>query len=251
MSSEKSTAIILRLVEFSETSLIVTMLTRDFGKLTALAKGARRRKSPFEAALDLLSICRIVFLHKSSGAMDLLTEAKLERRFRAGTKDLKRLYCGYYVAELLTKLTDDADPHPELFDLAQRTIVAFDQGDGDNFLTLLRFELQTLALLGHQPMLTNCVICGCENNGLENRMFFGLVEGGRLCEQCRPGKTNVISVARRSVDLLKLMLAPSNDWENVDISDLNQGEVRQLMNRYISHLIGKPPRMQPYLKSIF
>ena len=59
MSSEKSTAIILRLVEFSETSLVVTLLTRDFGKLTAMAKGARRKKSPFEGALDLLAICRI------------------------------------------------------------------------------------------------------------------------------------------------------------------------------------------------
>lgn len=251
MSAEKSTAIILRLVEFSETSLIVTMLTRDFGKLTALAKGARRRKSPFEAALDLLSICRIVFLHKSTGAMDLLTEAKLERRFRAGTKDLKRLYCGYYVAELLNQLTDDADPHPELFDLAERTIVAFDQGDGSEFLNLLRFELQALTLLGHQPMMTHCVVCGSESTDSEKRMYFGLVEGGRLCSQCRPGKTNVISIADQSVELLKRMSADSEDWQHVDIGNLNRGEIRQLINRYITHLIGKPPRMQSYLKSFF
>lgn len=250
MSSEKSNAIILRLVEFSETSLIVTMLTRDFGKLTALAKGARRKKSPFEAALDLLSICRIVFLHKSSGAMDLLTEAKLERRFRAGTKDLKRLYCGYYVAELLSKLTDDADPHPELFDLAERTIVALDQGDGSVFLALLRFELQTLAILGHQPMLTRCVVCGSDDDDQENRMYFGLVEGGRLCEQCRPGKTNVISVSRQSITLLKLMLDEGDAWKSFDLNNLNRGEVRQLLNRYITHLIGNPPRMHAYLKSI-
>ncbi len=251
MSSEKSDAIILRLVEFSETSLIVTMLTRDFGKMTALAKGARRRKSPFEAALDLLSICRIVFLHKSSGAMDLLTEAKLERRFRAGTKDLKRLYCGYYVAELLSKLTDDADPHPELFDLAERTIVAFDQGDDSVFLTLLRFELRTLTILGHQPMMTRCVVCGEDNDDQEKRMYFGLVEGGRLCDQCRPGKTNVISVSRQSVALLKLMLDDGDAWKNFNCSDLNQGEVRQLVNRYIAHLIGNPLRLHSYLKSIF
>ena len=99
MASEKSRAIVLRLVDFSESSCIVTLFTEDFGKIGALAKGARRLKGPFESALDLLAVCRIVFLHKSSDALDLLTEAKLERRFRAASRDLSRLYAGYYMAE--------------------------------------------------------------------------------------------------------------------------------------------------------
>ncbi len=81
MSSEKTLAIVVRVVEFSESSCVVTLFTRDFGKVGALAKGARRPKSSFESALDLLAVCRIVFLHKSSDTLDLLTEAKLERRF--------------------------------------------------------------------------------------------------------------------------------------------------------------------------
>src|SRR5262245_4333854 len=92
MASEKSSAIVLRTVEFSETSLVVTLFTRDFGKVTALAKGARRPKGPFESALDLLAVVRIVFLRKSSDVLDLLTEAKLDRRFRAAGRDLNRLY---------------------------------------------------------------------------------------------------------------------------------------------------------------
>ena len=101
MSAEKTLAIVLRLVDFSETSCVVTLFTEDFGKVGALAKGARRPKGPFDSALDLLAVCRIVFIHKSSDALDLLTEAKMERRFRAATRDLSRLYAGYYVAELL------------------------------------------------------------------------------------------------------------------------------------------------------
>ena len=77
MASEKSSAIVLRLVEFSETSLIVTLFTRDFGKVTALAKGARRPKGPFEAALDLLSLTRIVFLRKSAGRVIIIILASL------------------------------------------------------------------------------------------------------------------------------------------------------------------------------
>src|SRR3974390_3275939 len=122
MPSEKATAIVIRTVEFSETSLVVSLFTREFGKIGALAKGARRLKNPFESALDVLTHCRIVFLHKSSEALDLVPEAKLVRRFPPSRNNLAGLYAGYYVAELLGDLTDDNDPHPELFDLADETL---------------------------------------------------------------------------------------------------------------------------------
>ena len=75
MSSEKASALVLRVTDFSETSLVVSLFTREFGKIGAMAKGARRLKNPFESALDVLAHCRIVFLHKSSEALDLVTEA--------------------------------------------------------------------------------------------------------------------------------------------------------------------------------
>ena len=118
----------MRLVDFSETSSVVTLFTREFGKVQALAKGGRRPKGPFESALDLLALCRIVFLRKSSDALDLLTEAKLERRFRPPAGSLPALYAGYYMAELLGKLTDNYDPHPELFDRPTRRCLRLRRG---------------------------------------------------------------------------------------------------------------------------
>jgi DNA repair protein RecO (recombination protein O) len=81
MSPENATALVLYAVDFSETSSVVTLFTREFGKIRGLAKGARRLKGPFESALDLLAISRIVFLRKSPGSLDLLTEAQVVRRF--------------------------------------------------------------------------------------------------------------------------------------------------------------------------
>jgi DNA repair protein RecO (recombination protein O) len=140
MSTEKATAIVLRVVEFSETSSVVTLFTREFGKVRALAKGARRPKGPFESALDLLALCRVVFLRKSSDTLDLLTEAKLERRFRPAGGELSNLYAAYYVAELLNDLTDDYDSHPELFDAADETLAALRTSSAVPPV-LLRFEL--------------------------------------------------------------------------------------------------------------
>src|SRR6185503_9243147 len=140
MSSEKATALVLKVVEFSETSSVVMLFTREFGKIHGLAKGARRPKGPFESALDLLALVRIVFLRKSSDALDLLTEAKLERRFRPAGGDLSSLYAAYYIAELLSDLTDDYDPHVELFDAAEQTLAAL-RTPGNAALLILRFEL--------------------------------------------------------------------------------------------------------------
>jgi DNA repair protein RecO (recombination protein O) len=246
MASEKTTAIVLRTVPFSETSLVVTLFTRDFGKVGALAKGARRPKGPFEAALDLLSVCRIVFIRKSGDVLDLLTEAKLDRRFRAAGRDLNRLYAAYYVAELLNELTDPHDPHPELFDIADQTLCTLD-GETSPASALLWFELQTLTQVGHGPSLDACAACGRE---LEHaaRVPFGLMAGGVLCGECRQGQRQVVSVSNASLQALQALSQPDG-WQR-PLAREQRGELRGLMNTYLSHLTGHRLRLHSYLNGL-
>jgi DNA repair protein RecO (recombination protein O) len=247
MAAEKTLALVLRAVEFSETSSVVTLFTRDFGKIRGLAKGARRPKGPFESALDLLSLCRLVFLRKSSEALDLLTEAKLERRFRPANRDLSSLYAGYYVAELLNELTDDADPHPDLFDAADNTLVRLMEGHAPVDVVLLRFELMALRLLGHQPVLDNCAECGREI-AAQGRVAFGQLAGGVLCEACRSGKRQVVSVSAAAIAALRqLANAQDEDWEAIGLDRRTGGELRGLMNHYLCNLSGRKLRMHGYL----
>src|SRR3954465_2202445 len=100
MATEKATALVLRTTDWSETSRIATLWTRELGKVRALAKGGRRLKSSFESGLDLLTVCSIVLIRKTEG-LDLLTEAQVVRRFGRLGGDLPALYGGYFVAELL------------------------------------------------------------------------------------------------------------------------------------------------------
>src|SRR6516162_1576478 len=122
MAAEKAQALVLRVSDWSESSRIATLWTREFGRVRVLATGGRRLKSNFESALDLLTVCSIVLLRKSSGSLDLLTEAQVVRRFPQLRQDLQALYAGYYVAELLAIWTEDYDPHPSLFDEAVDTL---------------------------------------------------------------------------------------------------------------------------------
>jgi DNA repair protein RecO (recombination protein O) len=246
MASEKSLALVLRVVDFSETSCVVTLFTREFGKISALAKGARRPKSSFESALDLLAICRIVFLHKSSDTLDLLTEAKLERRFRAAQRDLSRLYSAYYVAELLREMTDEGDPHPLLFDVAKRTLEELD-GAGPVAATVLRFEIVALRELGHVPSFEGCASCGKPLQPAR-RLAFGQLAGGLLCASCREGQRQVVSVTADAIEVLRQFAdVEAKAWRTVEISGKIRGEIRGLINQYICNLLGHRPRMHRFL----
>jgi DNA repair protein RecO (recombination protein O) len=244
---EKANAIVLRVIEFSETSAIVTMFTREFGKISGMAKGARRPKGPFEHALDLLAQCRIVFLRKSSGALDLFTEAKLVRWFRPRGRDLASLYAGYYVAELLIELTHDYDPHAELYDAAVETLASLSAG-GPVAPVVLRFELVALRVLGHLPSFAACAECGVALPK-SGRVSFGLLAGGVLCDKCRIGKRKLVSVSAAVLETLARFAEMNGEASEIaEIPAGVRGELRGVLNNYLAHLMGRRPRMHQYLQ---
>ena len=182
MSLEKSEAIVIRQADFSESSRVTTLFTRDFGKVAALAKGAKRLKGPFDAALDLLAVCEVVFIRKSSSGLDILTEAKLKQRFTPRAGDLGALYAGYYVAELLDVLNEPYDPHPILYEEA---VAALERLADDSSLeiTVLRFELVLLREIGHLPMFDACAHCG-EPIGATSQYGYYVSQGALVCQNC-------------------------------------------------------------------
>src|SRR5436305_1369904 len=213
MAAEQALALVVRGTDWSETSRITTLFTREFGKVRALAKGGRRLKSNFDCAFDLLSVCRVVFLRKAHGGLDLLTEAQLAERFPALRQDLSALYAGYYVAELLADGTQDYDPHPPLFDAAVETLRGLGErgasaprvsptrpvapmwtrgadaprSPGPHLDSVARFELVWLKELGYSPRLDACAACGAEvlPRGAV-RAVFSPAAGGVLCPACGP-----------------------------------------------------------------
>ena len=248
MSTEKATAIVLKVIEFSETSSICTLYTREFGKIQGLAKGARRPKGPFESALDLLSLCRVVFLRKSSDALDLLTEAKLERRFRPAENDLISLYSAYYLAELIGELADGYDPHPELFDAADATLLAL-RTKGNAARWVLRFEITMLRVLGHLPAFDVCAECG-QTIAPAARTPFAMLDGGAVCSACRAGKKQVVSVSTAVLKTMKLFAETATEWQFVETDPKVYGELRGVLNKYISHLLGHAPKMHKLLAGL-
>ncbi len=247
MPPENALGLVLRTTDWSDTSRIATIWTRELGKVRVLAKGGRRLRSNFESALDLLTLCRIVLLRKSSGGLDLLTEAQVVRRFPGLTTRLPALYAAYYVAELLADWTEENDPHPHLFDEALAALgdLAEPAGGEAVGLRVSRFELVLLRELGYSPLLDVCAACHARVAG--NDTTFSASAGGVVCAACAPRQRDRRPLSAACLEALRQLSASGDAWRR-PWGDAVRAELRPLLGGYITYLLGRRPRLLPYLQ---
>jgi DNA repair protein RecO (recombination protein O) len=242
---EKAQAIVLRTTDWSETSRIATLWTRELGKVRALAKGGRRLRSSFDSALDLLTVCDIVLIRKSSGSLDLLTEAQVVQRFGRLRDDLTALYAGYYIAELLADWTQELDPHPALYAEVLATLGELGTPGCTTALRIMRFEMAFLAELGYRPVLDRCAHCQRELLGAG--LAFSPLAGGVICLTCQRELRDHKPLSLEGRRFFQALSHP-DDWRR-DWANGVRAEIRQHLGSYLTTLRGKPPRMLPYLGS--
>ena len=247
MSTEKTEGLVIRLADFSETSKVATLFTRDFGKISAMAKGARRLKSAFEAAHDLLAASSIVFIRKSSDSLDLLTEAQLTFRFRPKSRDMTVLYGGYYVAELLNSLTEEYDPHPELYDETLHVLNHLQEGSNPK-LSLLRYELIVLREIGQLPDLEICTICG-ERAAGDQQFAYWHSQSGLICSNCQTKEYSQRRISAGTIAILRRLAAEDSQLLNrLNVSEQQMREMRPLVTSAICGVLGRRPKMMRYLQ---
>ncbi len=254
MAAEPATGIIVRASDWSETSRIVTLFTREWGRVRALAKGGRRLKSSFEAGLDLLTVCRVMVIRKSGLA--LLTEAQVVQRFTILRRRLEALHVGYYIAELLAEGTLDFDPHPRLYDAAVAALQALESGTPP-LLIASRFELAWLQELGYRPQLEGCVVCQGE---IPHGAVFSPSAGGIVCERCRTQAGSGVWLQPSGLHLLRQWVRAAEDPASFATAEPTgtaapaaavkpavPTEVRQALSLAVCHVLGRRPRLLRYI----
>lgn len=250
MSIEKTEGIVIRQADFSESSRVVTLFTRDYGKISAVAKGAKRLKSAFHAAIDLLTQSRVLFIRKMSASLDILTEADMiSRFFPEGPQQLTALYCGYYVAELLAGLTEDYDPHPVLYDETVLMLNRLQQTEQPQQM-MLHYELTILREIGQLPTFDACLVCDKPITGTGDAIFL-ISQGGVICQNCR--QENYTQNQLQSSSIAALQTLSNSSIAEVDalvLSKQQKREIRSVMSSIISATIGRRPKMLSYLTNL-
>jgi DNA repair protein RecO (recombination protein O) len=149
MNPERAEAIVLRTQPLTESSLLVTWFTREFGKVKTMAKGARRPKSPFRGKIDLFYLDEIVFLRSMRSDLHLLQDCFLENPRKKLRESVDRLAAASYVCELVELATEVEDANPKIFDLLESVLDAIETRP--NAVLSIWFELQLLAVTGWKP----------------------------------------------------------------------------------------------------
>jgi len=245
----KDTAICIRAVDFSETSQIVTFFTRRSGKISVIAKGSKRPKSAFDGPIEVLSSGKIVFSDSTREKLATLTE--FESAYGGPglarlTNNLFALNCYFFATELLNNLTDDYDPHPELFDsFLQFLKDTQDTGDErrETISLLILFQLSLLKEVGLQPVLNACVNCETQYaiRNTQYEVYFSSSANGLICKDCEgsfPDKIRLTEPAAKALINLKL-LAESDE------KTLN--EIEKILIHHFTEILHRPPKMAKYI----
>jgi DNA repair protein RecO (recombination protein O) len=190
-----------------------------------------------------LTVCSIVLLRKSSGGLDLLTEAQVAERFGALRTNLPALYGGYYVAELLADWTEDYDPHPALFDAALAALRELGVAGAQCGLRLATFELTLLHELGYGPALDSCAACGRDPGA---RPGFSPSAGGVVCAACLPGQRDRRPLSPAGWRALVELRADPSAWR-AERPRAVRAELRQVLGQYVTYRLGRRPKLLPYL----
>lgn len=182
MSQERTEALMLRGVDFSETSRIVTFLTPHRGLVACMVKGARRAKSPFAASLDTMNRVEAVIYWKDGRNVQLLAEAALLDTFGGIKADLEKVTLAAFPLELALRTARENEPSEELFQTLVRGLEGMDDWLGPPRVHCCWQVLRLLTVSGYQPALEACAHCG---RPLETAPRFAY-DGGAVCDHC-PG----------------------------------------------------------------
>lgn len=163
---DSTPAILLRKTKLTETSLVLSWLTRDAGRLKTVAKGARSARSRFAGMLDLFYECEIQIARSRKSELHILREAVLREPFANLRLDYARVLVAGYFVELLELVTELEHPSPELFDLLQRALHYLNTKEPDQR-GVEHFEKELARLLGIQrPDISAAAAIGRAYHGL-------------------------------------------------------------------------------------
>lgn len=239
-------AVVLRRRDLGEADRLLTVFTRDRGKLTLLAKGVRRQAS--RKAGHIEPFTHVDLLVAKGKNLDIVTQAETLGAHRRLREDLWRSSWAYYVAELADAFTQDEDPNELLFDLLVETLDRLDQV-ADPALATRYYELHLLALAGYQPQLFRCVECNALLQPEVN--FLSLARGGCLCP--RHGAHHPETIALPLPVLKVLRYLQTRSWDEVSPLQLSPATARQVesvLARYIVYHLERTLRSPAFLERL-
>lgn len=256
MAKVQCEALLLRAVDYGESDRIVHLLTPDAGRLTAIAKSARRSHRRFPGTLDVFNLLAVEGRLKPRASMAFLERAKLIDPFLGLRRTPARYALASFLVEMLDRLAPEAlvaGDAERLFDYATRSLRLIERVEPSPSLRLL-LELRGLDALGLRPELGRCVRCGRvagDEIAHDHRVHFHVSDGGIVCTACSLRLEGLVPVevgTLRSLDAG--LVCDAERVDRVTLSPRMLAQAARLVFRFQRFHVGVELRSERFLDEV-
>lgn len=237
MEIVNSDAIVLRSIKHSETSRIISIFTELKGKISLLAKGARKSKP--HVPLDTYSLLNVVYRYKSSREIQLLTSVEAMNSFLSIRDNLRKSSIAFEMCELTLRTTEAEDSNALLFKALKDSLAGLDEASKNFINYLWYFEIKLLEAIGFGMDVEFCRNCGknADASG-PNRANFSFEQGGLLCSDCKKIDEKSVTLRPETLKTLQFISKQSPDkLERVSVSGDANKQINNVLEGYFRHHI--------------
>lgn len=202
MPLQKTDGVILRSIPLGETSKILTIYSKDFGKVSVIAKGARSARSRYGGTLETLNHISIIFYYKENRDLHSLSQAEIIDSYLVIKEDLHRTALAMAICELINQLEVGQEANPLLFRLLLSAFKTLDDTERQPVNIFRAFQIHVFDLMGFRPGFFHCTGCGKK---IETTCSFDLMAGGLTCDECRAESQTSMVLYRETIQMLRAL----------------------------------------------
>ena len=229
----KTEGVVLRSIPYKESSNILTLFTKEMGKIKVIAKGRRRPKSRLRAPLEMLTVSELIIYAKDDREIQIVKEASLIRSYEIFRENYRRFLFGCRLAQITDTFLEINSPIPEVYNLFIQSLDLISFSPEQTLPSILSgFIIKVLSILGHKPILEKCVKCG----GKASLNYISIKEGGTICENCRDKVEDATFYSAKFIRTLRMLLYhPQNTLCNFELESM---ALEEFLSKYIEHCTG-------------
>lgn len=227
----RTPAVILKRMDLGEADRIVTLFSRDEGKVRAVAKGVRRTTSRSAGHLEPFTLSDVLLA--VGRELDIVSQADTLDAFREIREDLDLTTHAFYLTELVDLLTEDRSENRTVYEILVDGLQSL-RRENDARLVLIAFHLRLLDALGYRPELRECVTCRIAIE--PDRNHFSPLLGGVVCPSCGPGEPSARAIGTSALKLLRFVQATVGQ-RSVNVPPPICHEAEALLRDYAEHIV--------------
>ncbi len=254
MSRFSTDAILLKRIEYGDHDLILTLLTRERGKISTIAKSAKKSVKRFGGILEPFSMLTVVCTApRRSGGMPVLQEASIATPLPHIRSDIYRTAHASYWAELIMVWAESEQQQDAVYRLLAECLARLDRGGTEDaaFLSVV-FQMQFLNLAGLPPNLRHCAICRNDVDQLAGDQFqFHIPDGTMTCRACGKPSLPSIRLSRRTLkQMLWIQQGGVERALRVRLPSSALAECTTLLTQFVPYHLGKSLKSLDFLAQL-